>query len=270
MGETPCAWMMKNGPISAKPLKHSGPLKRPLRRAEQYVTISKVIPLVSLLQNATMSAGHNGNSLALQLVTQCKRCFENIEHNYTLAASTFLDIRFKNIPFCETGNVETIKSWLISEMQALGRQASSSESSVSSTSTGTALTVSQESSAANTERGADCSTSKGGLWQEFDTRILAFQGNHTTKKQMHTFRCADIWKKRWSQEVRTLWWKKNESTFPLLSNLAKKYLGIVTTSVPAERLFSKAGETISQRRNRLKPKNVNMLLFLHTNLKLKD
>lgn len=65
-----------------------------------------------------------------------------------------------------------------------------------------------------------------------------------------------------------LWWKSNEAVLPLLSKVAKKNLGIVATSVPAERLFSKAGETISQRRNRLKPKNVNMLLFLNTNLKL--
>ncbi len=65
-----------------------------------------------------------------------------------------------------------------------------------------------------------------------------------------------------------LWWEKNEIAFPVLSKVAKRYLGTVTTSVPAERLFSKAGETISQRRNRLKAKNVNMLLFLNTNLKL--
>ncbi|KAL1250778.1 hypothetical protein QQF64_018574 [Cirrhinus molitorella] len=45
--------------------------------AEQYATISKVIPLVSLFQNATTSARQKGNTLALQLATQCKRRFEN-------------------------------------------------------------------------------------------------------------------------------------------------------------------------------------------------
>lgn len=239
--------------------------------AEQYVTISKVIPLVSLLQNAAMLAGQKGNTLALQLAAQCKRRFENIEHNFTLAASTFLDIRFKNIVFCDTGNVEVIKSRLISEMQALGRQATTSEPSAS-TSMGTVLTVPPESPAANNERiGAKCSTCEGGLWQEFDTRIVAFQGNRTATTD------AYIEMRRYMEEKviprsedPLLWWKRNENTFSLLSKLAKKYLGIVATSVPAERLFSKAGETISQRRNRLKPKNVNMLLFLNSNLQLKD
>ena len=40
----------------------------------------------------------------------------------------------------------------------------------------------------------------------------------------------------------------------------------VGLSVPAGRLFSEAGELISARRNRLKPKHVNMFLFLNQNL----
>ena len=37
-------------------------------------------------------------------------------------------------------------------------------------------------------------------------------------------------------------------------------------SVPAERLFSKAGELLSIRRSRIKPKHVNMFLFLNKNI----
>jgi hypothetical protein len=43
----------------------------------------------------------------------------------------------------------------------------------------------------------------------------------------------------------------------------RKFLCIPATSVPSEQLFSKAGERISARRNRLDGKNVNMLLFLN-------
>lgn len=57
------------------------------------------------------------------------------------------------------------------------------------------------------------------------------------------------------------WWKSKEAVLPLLSKVAKKYLETVATSVSAERLLSKTGEIINQRRNHLKPKNVNMLLL---------
>ncbi|XP_048010522.1 uncharacterized protein LOC125244488 [Megalobrama amblycephala] len=219
LGETPCLsddeWSCISQAIEAL-----RPFEQATKEvsAEQYVTISKVIPLVSLLQNAAMLAGQKGNTLALQLAAQCKRRFENIEHNFTLAA------------------------------------------------------MPPESPAANNERiGAECSTCEGGLWQDFDTRIVAFQGNRTTTTD------AYIEMRRYMEEKviprsedPLAMVKRNENTFSLLSKLAKKYLGIVATSVPAERLFSKAGETISQRRNRLKPKNVNMLLFLNSNLQLKD
>ncbi|XP_035799093.1 E3 SUMO-protein ligase ZBED1-like [Amphiprion ocellaris] len=163
--------------------------------AEQYVTISKVITLVCLLQR---SAGQKDNTLASQLAAQCQRRFQNIEHSHTIAASTFLDIRFKNIAFCDIGNVETIKSRIISDMQGMGcseREMSSSEASTSASVT------------ASTS--AECSASQGGLWQECDTRVLASQSNRTANTDTY------IEMRRYMEEKviprnedPLLWWKK--------------------------------------------------------------
>ena len=55
------------------------------------------------------------------------------------------------------------------------------------------------------------------------------------------------------------WWKHNGNRYHPLSLLALKYLGIPATSVPSERVFSKAGKIVSRRRASLKPSNVHGL-----------
>nr|CAG8529089.1 14384_t:CDS:2 [Entrophospora candida] len=50
-----------------------------------------------------------------------------------------------------------------------------------------------------------------------------------------------------------MWWCTHKETFPSLSELAKDYLAIQSTSVPCEQSFSVAGLTISKLRNRLDP-----------------
>lgn len=53
--------------------------------------------------------------------------------------------------------------------------------------------------------------------------------------------------------------------FSILQCCAKKILCTPATSVPSERIFSKAGIVVSDRRSRIKPKNVDMLIFLNQN-----
>ena len=61
------------------------------------------------------------------------------------------------------------------------------------------------------------------------------------------------------------WWKLNESRFPHLALLAKKYLSIQATSAPSERIFSKAGRIISDLRTRLNSTISGMLMYLSEN-----
>ena len=53
--------------------------------------------------------------------------------------------------------------------------------------------------------------------------------------------------------------------FPLIKSLIFKYLCVPATSVESERVFSKAGQIVSDRRTRLKEGNVNVLLFFNQN-----
>lgn len=63
-----------------------------------------------------------------------------------------------------------------------------------------------------------------------------------------------------------IWWKDMKRIYPNLFQLALLRLCVPSTSVPCERIFSKAGYTITDRRNRLSTKNTESLLFLNSNI----
>ncbi len=63
-----------------------------------------------------------------------------------------------------------------------------------------------------------------------------------------------------------VWWKDNESRFPLLAKVAKKYLCVCATSFASERVFSTMGNIVTPTRSHLKPEMVNMLSFLAKNM----
>lgn len=61
------------------------------------------------------------------------------------------------------------------------------------------------------------------------------------------------------------YWRTQKHVYPLLYTLALQFLCTPASSVPCERVFSKAGEVLSKRRNRLSPNTVKQLLFLNKN-----
>ncbi|KAH7958664.1 hypothetical protein HPB49_004079 [Dermacentor silvarum] len=61
------------------------------------------------------------------------------------------------------------------------------------------------------------------------------------------------------------WWKDNESKFPLVAELAKKYMCIPASSASSERVFLTAGNIITAKRSCLLPENVSCLVFLYQN-----
>jgi len=70
-----------------------------------------------LLRSASASE-RQGSKLAAELSAQCQHRFRAIETFYGLAVSTYLDIRFKNLGFRDSANLESVKARLITEMQS--------------------------------------------------------------------------------------------------------------------------------------------------------
>ena len=64
------------------------------------------------------------------------------------------------------------------------------------------------------------------------------------------------------------WWASQELRFPILSQLAKKYLAIPATSAASERLFSDAGNVMTVKRTNLSPTTFEHLIFCKRNWRL--
>lgn len=60
-------------------------------------------------------------------------------------------------------------------------------------------------------------------------------------------------------------WRLYRGSLPHLSEVALKYLCVQASSVPSERVFSTAGDTVTAERSRLDPSKVDMVIFLKKN-----
>ena len=226
-------------------MKHAVEILKPFEAAtremsaDTYISVSKVIPLARSLQRLT--AGRSLN-LSKYLVSQMNRRFVNMESNFILSVAALIDPRYKKAAFSDLGALESTIRRMVNEAASCTPEPEPFENELAPKKTNQ-------------------------LWEEFDKRVeetstrRSATTNATVEKQQY-FQQKNI-----PRESNPLeWWDENSSHLPLLQELAKKYLCVPGTSVPSERVFSKAGELISARRNALKPKHVNMLLFLNKNL----
>ena len=127
--------------------------------ADQFLTISKLIPIARSLQQLTIEASATiklGDELCLQMC----RSFLNIEAHHLLAASTLLDPRLKKLAFREVGVADQCVRRLTGEIA--GEMAAGETAGEEPNATGTASTVIGQ-----------------GLWQAFDQQVAEVTSKRT-------------------------------------------------------------------------------------------
>lgn len=218
---------------------------------EKVTYLSKIIPMVKGLQGFLNSCVDTDNQIGRQLIRQMERRFSVIQGDFFLGASTFLDPRFKRVPFGDISNSKSTEERLVSLMKS----EEEAEPSTSQKPTKPLNIMPQER--------------KKNFWSDFDNKIMEQMSHTSSQPNAGPY----IEMRRYLEEPHIhreddplAWWKEHATLFPKLQSLAKRFLCIPASSVPSERLFSKAGELISHRRSSLKEKNVNMILFLNKNL----
>lgn len=207
--------------------------------AEKYVTISKIIPMVNCLTSQLNS--FDTSSVAVKAVkkvleSELTKRFGQCELNQWLAISTILDPRFKNLHFKNAIACANAISKIKLEIKLEEKKPEEEEQSES-------------------------------IKPAFDFWMTHKELAHGKKQRVESgdstelsLYLANVVSPLKSKPLEV--WEELRPVFPSLYNLARQHLLHMATSVPSERLFSKAGGTVNQERNRLSPKYLDKLVFL--------
>lgn len=220
--------------------------------SENTVTISKVLAangsVLSILNNLqNIITRELSKNLLDKLITEFNARFKNSSRHPLLSKSALLDPRFKKQSFFDNNSYESAKTSLKADLQGM---------------TDPELTTDEE--VGNEAKTKSTDVEEESIWMEFDTRT-AISTTSTAASHIITMRQYIEEKIIYRKENPLKWWQTRAPLYPQLSNLAQKYLCVMATSVPSERIFSKSGQILSEKRACIKPKRMEKILFLNMN-----
>lgn len=215
--------------------------------ADKYATLSMVIPLMSAILirlrqiRCSVSAA---DVIRKSLIKAVETRFSELETNKLVTSACLLDPRFKGKMFIDTSRRIAAVEELRTELSILDKGSNQ------------ILNIGKnlEETSATKKRRLD-------FWETVAEQCEnTLENNYTSELDCYLNEpCVN------KENDALIWWQENKKRFPLLFNLSLKYLCIPATSCASERVFSKAGEIVSAKRSKIKPKNVNNLIFLNKN-----
>lgn len=221
--------------------------------AEKNITISKKFIFVKAMLKVTQSFINDTNlpkevlDMAKTLKEKMMIRFDRIEDNILNAQATILDPRFKKHGFINEDKCNRGISQLRNKLQSIRTEQLD--------------ILPQQSSSLAPQH------SSSAIWEDFDESVVnAIGGNNSTVAgiiELDKYLNEQIISRH---ENPLLWWSERQKVYPRLYEIVKTRLCIIATSVPCERLFSKAGQVITDRRNRLESKKISKILFLNHNM----
>ncbi|XP_033220338.1 zinc finger BED domain-containing protein 4-like isoform X2 [Belonocnema kinseyi] len=220
--------------------------------AEKYVTISKVIPTINGLREGLSTKKTKSNlvnNLKTEIRDEIKLRFGLMEEVKHFAVATLLDPRFKKIDLKDHSRcalaIAIVKTLFDRKVQASALDGSKSDES-SENLAGKKNSLELSIRARHHKLAERDQRRKPDITDELPPELSLFHINPVVSLKTDPIK----------------WWVDNKSSYPTLTSIALRYITIMATSVLSERLFSKAGENMTARRNRLSGERLHKQPFL--------
>ena len=215
-------------------------------------SISIIIPYVRALARSWENCSNDRGiqTMKTEMLASLNRRFINMESNETLVLATMLDPCFKDKYFSGTVEKEEAKKLLIEKVIENMVDTSHDESSEAN--------IQPPEKRPRTEM-MKCFEE---ILEEASIDMPSSRSSSTSIVEKYL---AEPNLHYHSGNAYAWWADGNRLRFPILGNLALKYLSPPPTSVPSERLFSTAGDIYDEKRNRLAPERAETLLFIKNN-----
>ncbi|XP_034029377.1 zinc finger BED domain-containing protein 1-like [Thalassophryne amazonica] len=238
-----------------------------------YPTISMVRPVLHMLLNTTLKvkeSDHKEISMAKEVIfkvlsnTYSQNSQQTQEISTFLNIATFLDPRYKKLPFLSAQERSQVENSVIEEAKAiLEKQAAERAcfddfSLVSVEPPAKKHASLRETSNSNTTQDNPlaaifCQSDADQSQEELHAQVVEELSNYKSQRVLGL------------NEDPLLWWTSHAALFPTLPKVLQKYWCVPATSVPCHRLFSSSGMVLCGKRNRIAPALVDQQIFLYEN-----
>lgn len=240
--------------------------------ASKHPTISMVKPLLHMLLSTTLNIKETDPkeiSMAKELIAKelAGTYQETPEIDMFLNVATFLDPRYKKLPFLSALERQQVENRVLEEAKGLLEKAKDGayrapedhvyglpeeppEKKPALTSTPPPPPASVINSML-----AEIFCQAGGAedQEEWHAQVLEELSNFKSQKVLGL------------NEDPLKWWCDRQALFPVLPKVLQKYWCVAATCVPPERLFGSAATVVSAKRHRLAPAHVDQQVFLYEN-----
>lgn len=213
----------------------------------KYPTLCMIIPWYKALLNHCKADLSDDEILThiKYVVEQKMKSKIKIEDIYKIAV--FFDPRMKQLKILEESDVKLVKNKIRSQCASITNKDDESDDSTATV---------QEKPIKKRRKSKETNVDFSQYYDSSSDENNEDEVDQYVKSKVPKDKNLDVLK----------WWKEHRLEFPKLAILCAYYLSIPASSASSEREFSKAGQTINERRTSLKPETVDSILVLHSAL----